>query len=185
MEESSGHLQPILVSDLSGELFERAVEARENVHAIPYLRRADHAVLFVDAEKLGDNAERHHLVNQLLVLLRACIEERLVEPSCRVTVVVSRHDLLPCDIDKEFLESMERRILERASPYFEKPVEFLELAARPRSGPKDAYGLEQLLSSWLEKGDSPRPGVPALVREVGSEAREIDKFAFKVLADER
>ena len=185
VEESSGRRQRILVSDLSGELFERAVETRENIYAIPYLRRADHAVLFADAEKLGDNAERHQLVNQMLVLLRGCIEERRVEPSCRVTVVVSRHDLLPPDMSQEFLESMKSRIHERAGSFFEKPVGFLELAARPRSGPKDAYGLEQLLSAWLEKGGSPAPCVPTLVAEVGSRAREIDKFSYKVLADER
>lgn len=184
VDESSGHRQPILVSDLSGELFERVVEARENVYAIPYLPRADHAVLFVDAEKLGEHAERHLLINQLLVLMRACMEERRVDRSCRVTVVVSRHDLLPCDIEKAFLESMEHRISERVNPYFQRPVEFLDLAARPRTGPEDAYGLDRLLSSWLERRDDPRPGVPALVREVERDAPEIDKFAFKVLADE-
>ena len=181
----SGHRQPILVSDLSGELFERAVEARRNVHAIPYLRRADHVVLFADAEKLGDNSEKHLMVNQLMVLLRSCIEERRVDPNCRVTLVVSRHDLLPPDTDNAFLASVKSRICERASSYFGKPVEFLELAARPQSGPEDGYGLEELLSAWLEKDDIPRPSVQTVVLEVGSNAREIDKFAYKVSLDDR
>ena len=185
VDRSNGRKQSILISDLSGELFERAVESRQNVHAIPYLQRADHVVLFADAEKLGNNSEKHLLVNQLTVLLRSCIEERRVEPNCRVTLVVSRHDLLPSDTDEAFMDSLKNRICERASPYFEKPVDFLELAARPESGPEDAYGLEELLSAWLAKDDNRHPRVPTLVSEVGSNAREIDRFSYKVSRDDR
>ena len=184
VRESDSQRQGILISDLSGELFKRAVDSRQNVQAIPYLRRADHVVLFADAEKLGDNSKKHHLVTQLMVLLRTCIEERRIGRNCRVALVISRHDLLPANVDGAFLETMKDRIRVRAASYFRKPVICLELAARPQSGPDDAYGLERLLSVWLEKDDDLLATAPTLCLEVGNEAREIDKFAYKVPADD-
>ena len=175
----------LLISDLSGELFEKATLASENLHTIPYLRRADHIVVFADAEKLGDPAQRHLLLNQLLVLLRCCIEESILESSCRITVVVSRHDLLPSDIDQAFLQSMQERIRERTADYFDEPTRFLDLAARPPDGPSNAYGLDQLLGGWLERPSTPEPRIPTLIEPVENAQREIDKFAFKVISDER
>ena len=185
VKEHTGHRQRLLVSDLSGELFEDAIESRENVHVIPYLRRADHVVVFADAEKLGDISERQHLVNQLSVLLRSCIEESRIRQACRVTVAVSRHDLSPGDVDRAFLDSMERRIRQRADAYFDEPIRFLDLAARPETGPEDAYGLAELLSGWMEKGVISNPRIRESVRFVDKSAREIDRFAYKVTCDDK
>ena len=177
--------QRLLISDLSGELFEEAAEANEIVLGIPYLRRASHVVVFADAEKLGDAAERHYLLNQVLVLLRCCIEEERLRRDCRVTVAVSRHDLLPCDMDQAFLESMEERIRKRTQDYFEVSVQFLNLAARPSLEPNNAYGLEKLLITWLDEPSPLDATIPNVLHPVGPEAREIDKFALKVLSNER
>ena len=183
--EDSRCRKRLLISDLSGELFEEATLASENLHTIPYLRRADHVVVFADAEKLRDLAERQVLINQLLVLLRCCVEESILERACRLTVVVSRHDLLPSDIDQSFLESMQARIRQRTADFFDEPTHFLDLAARPPSGPANAYGLPELLSGWLEGSGIPESRIPNLVKSVENGWREIDKFAFKTVSNER
>ena len=184
VRERTGFRQRLLISDLSGELFEEATESNEIVLGIPYLRRASHVVVFADAEKLGDIGERHYLLNQVLVLLRCCIEETRLRRDCRVTVAVSRHDLLPCDMDQGFLASMEERIRHRTRDYFDAPIQFLNLAARPSSEPTNAYGLEELLVAWLGERNPLEPTIPKLLKPVGPDAREIDKFALKGLTDE-
>ena len=183
--QGNGFRQRLLISDLSGELFEAATESNEVFLTIPYLRRADQIVVFADAEKVGDITERQHLLNQLLVLLRCCIEESRVRHDCRVTVTVSRHDLLPGDIDRAFMKSMEARIRQRTDGFFDEPARFLDLAARPTTGSEDSYGLQELLTGWLDEPRLVQPRTPALIEPVEKSAREIDKFAFKVLADEQ
>lgn len=174
----------LLISDLSGEVFEDAIKTNENLYEIPYLRRADHLVVFADAERLGQVSERQHVANQLLVLLRCCTEESRIAKSCRLTVVVSRHDLLPSDMDQAFLESMRTRIRRRTDDYFYEPVRFLDLAARPANGPTNAYGLGELLGLWLDDTPTLRPRLPNLVCSFDDAAREIDTFAFKAVADD-
>ena len=169
VEEQTGFRQRLLISDLSGELFEEATEANEIVLEIPYLRRASHVVVFADAEKLGDDGERHYLLNQMLVLLRCCIEQRRLRRDCRVTVAVSRHDLLPCDMDQAFLTSMEERIRHRTQDYFAVQIQFLNLAARPSSEPNNAYGLEELLITWLDEPNPLDPTIPKLLHPVRPE----------------
>ena len=185
IREGTGFRQRLLISDLSGELFEEATETNEIVLGIPYLQRASHVVVFADAEKLGDVGERHYLLNQVLVLLRCCIEETRLRRDCRVTVAVSRHDLLPCDMDHGFLASMEERIRHRTQDYFDVPIRFLDLAARPSSEPSNAYGLEELLIAWLDEPGPFESTNPNLSHPVGPEAREIDKFAVKVLSNDK
>ena len=182
--EENGRRQRLLITDLSGELFEEATLASENLYSVPYLTRADQVVIFADAEKLSDVSERHDLVNQLLVLLRCCIEESRLKPSCRVTVIVSRHDLLPADMDQNFLDSMQARIRQRTCVYFDEPTRFLNLAARPASGPANAHGLSDLLVGWFAKPHVQEPDIPKLLYSAENIQREIDKFAFKVSDDE-
>ena len=181
----TGRRQRLLISDLSGELFEAATASNEGVYAIPYLRRADHIVLFADAEKLGNTSERQHLLNQLLVLIRACTEESRISPSCRVTVVVSRHDLLPTEIDPVFIESIEARIRRRTDEYFDEPARFMELAARPLSGPAHAYGLAELIGGWLHEPTVSGAGMPSIAESDDPAMREIDRFAYKVIGHDR
>lgn len=181
--EGSGKRKRLLVSDLSGELFENATLQTDRLRAIPYLRRADHVVMFADAEKLSDLTERHALVSNMLVLLRGCTEEALLPRSCHLTVVVSRHDLLATDIDTAFLESVKARILARSNSYFERPPRFLDLAARPSDNERQGYGLSKLLEILLEPAARARPRVPIIQGSVNSVQREIDKIAFKVPTD--
>ena len=183
--EGAGPRRRLLLSDLSGEWFEEATESNEKLYGIPYLRRADHVVVFADAEKLGNNLQRQYLLNQLLVLLRCCIEERRIKNTCRLTIVVSRHDLLPAEMDQTFLESMKSRIYRRTGEYFNRPVTFLDLAARPKCGPERAYGLAELLNLWLEEPAATEPHVPKLMNTADEARREIDKFAFKASGNDQ
>lgn len=167
--------QRLLISDLSGEVFEAATNTADQVPAIPYLPRADHVVLFADAEKLSDNAQRQYLLNQLLVLIRACIEGRRICDTCTVTIAISRHDLLPADVDRPFFDFLEARLRERTEEYFTAPMRILNLAARPTHGA--AYGLTELLAVWLEEPKA--ISLPEIVHRGAEAEREIDKFAHK------
>ena len=173
--QDDGRRHRLLISELSGELFEAATTATDHVYAIPYLRRADHVVLFADAEKLSDDSQRQYLLNQLLVLLRSCIENNRLSATSIVTVVVSRYDLLASDLDRSFLGFMEARLRHRADSYFRQPIRFLNLAARPATG--DVYGLADLLRIWIQEIQVISASEVSHRREVP--AREIDKFAYK------
>ena len=174
----------ILVTDLSGEVFEQATLSSENLRQIPYLRRANHVIMFADAEKLSNVSERQSVVNNLLVLLRCAIEEGRIVPSCQVTIVISRHDLLSPGMDESFLDYMRNALRQRTSEYFEEPVHFLDLAARPTEGPDHAYGLEELLNAWCSTTRTSKIDVPNLLQVDGRIRREIDKFAVKVARHE-
>ena len=173
--QDGGFRHRLLISDLSGELFEAATTATDHVCAIPYLRRADHVVLFADAEKLSDNSQRQYLLNQILVLLRSCIEGKRISDSSIVTVVVSRHDLAAGDVDRTFFDFLESRLRERADGYFREPIRFLDLAARPTTG--EIYGLKDLLQVWLQ--DCKLVPVFKVPHRGVVPVREIDRLVYK------
>ncbi|MCG7873095.1 MAG: hypothetical protein JAZ11_13430 [Candidatus Thiodiazotropha lotti] len=184
IDQNDGSNKRLLATDLSGELFENATLASDNLLAIPYLRRVNHLVLFADAEKLCDLSERQKLLNKLLVLLRCCTEEAVLQRTCRLTVVVSRHDLLPGDMDTEFLSMMEKRIRSRVARYLNEEPRFLSLAARPMNAGKQPYGLAELLSYWLEIAPPPQASLPNFVHAATTAHREIDKLSMKVAINE-
>ena len=173
--QDDGRRHRLLISDLSGELFEAATTGTDQVATIPYLRRADQVVLFADAEKLSDNSQRQYLLNQLTVLLRSCIEVTRLSDRSIVTVVVSRHDLLARDADRTFFDFLQARLRERADRYFREPIRFLDLAARPTTG--EAYGLSDLLQVWLQ--DLKLVPVVEVSQRAEVPVREIDRFACK------
>ena len=177
----------LLVSDLSGEHFEDATETNDQLRAIPYLRRADHFVLFADAGTLRDLAKRQSLLSQMLVLLRGCAEESLVDRACRLTVVLSRHDLFPNDeTDNEneaFIELLQKKLTVRANALVNDAPTFFKLAARPDASGSAPYGMEEVLSVWLAIPGRPDPCLPRIDPNLRNHLRQIDSMTFKGSGD--
>lgn len=178
----------LLITDLSGEHFDDATYMSDRLRDLPYVSRANHFILFVDSAKLALADERQVLANQVLVLLRGCIEEKLLSESCRLTVAFSRHDLASSGDDlagtKDFQDNMRNRIEKRVSGFLDEPPRFLELAARPKNIDSPEYGLEELMSIMT---DLPKHGLStrlALSRDSNMPIRQIDSLAFKELINE-
>ncbi len=174
----------LLISDISGEHFEDGTHTSELLGAIPYLRRADHFVLFADSEKLRDRSTRQALLNQILVLLRGCAEASLVNPSCYLTVVISRHDLINENSSdekstEEFLQYLREKITERAHIFVNTSPTFLNLAARPKNPDSKQYGLEQVVSILLTVPELAIAETKQLNNAKNGQLRQIDSMIFK------
>ncbi len=155
-EAGSSSTKNLLLSDISGEIFERANFTNENLRRIPFLERADHLSLFFDGGRLSDSSSRHACKQQGLTLLRACCEEEVLQKTCSLSVVFSRQDLV--EADRENTESFQRLIEEevarRYAGFFDTAVRCVRLAARPKEvkfGPP--IGVGELLNVWLQEQD--------------------------------
>ena len=149
---ASRRVENLLLSDISGEIFERGSNTSEDLRRIPLLDRADHVSLFFDGGCLSDQARRHACKQQGLTLLRACCEEKVLRKTCSLSVVFSRQDLIVRNKEEPqyFQQLIEDEIESRYRSYFNTAIRYVRLAARPTEvGFGPPVGVEEVLDSWI------------------------------------
>ncbi len=177
LEEEGGHRHRLLMSDLSGEKFEDATKSSEDLRRLPFMERADHFVLFVDAEVLKDPRTRQTLANQALVLMRACTENKTLSPATLVTIALSKVDQWKSYADDVFYVNLMSSLQERVDSYFDHPANLISLASRPEP-PQEQSGLDTMLRLWLKASPQCAPVIHRPIVERSTVSRQIDQFAF-------
>jgi len=179
--------QDILFTDISGELFRRVRDSGEECRRLSILRRADHFVLTLDGDKLSRSDVRQEAFHNGALILRSCCDEGMLTSNSFVDVLFTKYDLLKPKEDedgstRDFLEHIAQNLRDR----FEKRVSrlrFFRVAARSDTGNlEEAYGLPDILPSWIEDTPFGSKITPDSTTLRGSLLiREFDKYLTKRL----
>jgi hypothetical protein len=142
------------LTDISGEYFRAACDSTEECQQLEVLRRADHLALCLDGERLADTGLRHEAFNTGKVLLQSALDAEMIGPRTFVDMLITKRDLLgPVEgsAAQAYLDNIRRRLNEEFKHRVGR-LRFFEVAARPTvAGFPLAYGLDQVLPSWVEE----------------------------------
>lgn len=155
----------VLISDITGELFEEACDSAEVCREISDLSRADHVALLLDGKKLTDSRQRHNVLRRADQLLRRCRQEGLIDDGSRIDVLFTKWDVVPVSDSGHRELDFEAHVVETLSASIGSSVaalRFHHIAARPEpaSTMEEAFGVEELVREWLQDGfrNWPSPG---------------------------
>lgn len=142
--------QDLLLSDISGEFFRDACDSTEGCQHLKVLRRADHLALCIDREKLASSSQRHEAFNTGKLLLQSSLDGEMIGLHTFVDVLFTKRDLLDSSA-MTFLDSIRQRLRVEFASRLGR-LRFFEVAARPEvTGFPLAYGLDEVLPSWVEE----------------------------------
>ena len=145
-------LRHILLGDMSGEYYERAIQSASELAQFDILRHSDYMVLLLDGEKLMDDFARQKVRNDASQFVRRCREGGLLGDKTALQVLISKWDLV---LDTKSAEA--NRIREFVASKFDssalrRQVDVIPIAARPgpQSHIEKLFGVKPLFSDWVE-----------------------------------
>jgi hypothetical protein len=166
----------LLLSDISGEIFDQVKDSTEDCKALTVLLRADHLVLLIDGEKLISPVTRYSAHTDARSLLRSIIEAKMLSSNCTVDVVFTKWDLIEAVEQAAESKAYIRQIETQFTTLFKAhgaALRFCPVAARPSSDVLQfAHGIPRLLQAWLEPTESVL--VPRIV--LGAEPKALRAF---------
>lgn len=177
-----GARRHVLLSAISGEIFDLARNSREDCERLTFLHRANTIVVLVDGARLAVADQRTNAQSVASSILESFLDAEMVGNRCRVEFVFSKLDriLAAGDAAVEFLNSTETKFKAK----FEDRVAhlaFRRIAARPEVEPRNSFqddGLEEAFALWTTPvlaGAVPH-GAPA------RDAREFAKYGWRYFA---
>jgi hypothetical protein len=176
--------QDLLLSDIRGELFKKAIKTKAEAQRIQVLKRADHLALLVDGEKLASLAARNQVGTAARMMLRSFIEAKMIGPQTLVEVLFTKDDLIRVTEQQnettKFLEMLEKDIRHKYEGKL-GGLRFYRIAARPKVGVQ-SYGLPEVFRVWVE--ESVYQSVPTRTPLVVTSERDFDQFAARQLPDQ-
>jgi len=174
-----------LFTDVSGEMFDHAVNSEEECKLLTFVKRAAHLVLLIDGAKVVQD-NRNVVVQKTKSILRCLLDSEMISPFCYVTVVWAKCDYFATvpprnrkaiakfreDVEADFITSFSDRL----------PAErfrFMEIAARPKEDPQMGFGkgVVELFRFWLER--APHICSLNLEMDVPKSGRESELFALR------
>jgi hypothetical protein len=178
----------LLIADMSGEIYETAMNSGVELRKQTIIRRADHFVHLIDGGRLANDEFRALTRANASLLFRRCLEEQMFEPDAKVDVLLTKWDIA---IARCGTESKAQDVLKAARDEISKQMEgkvarlrIEAIAARPhyRSKLKTAYGLVDFFRSWVE--EPPRRSEPRVQKfpRVNVDGM-FDRFAFRELPE--
>lgn len=151
-DQSSGLGIDLLMSDRTGENFDDVLNEPEKVKELPELYRCENLVLLVDGELLADPDRCNDHVSRVRRLFMVLQQYGAIAPDKTVQLILTKTDLLTASAFHEEgsrrFEDLGRELNRRAGSSIE--VTMLRTAARPSQSTPSGFGLEELLTMWLE-----------------------------------
>lgn len=162
-EELKTRVQHALLADMSGEHYSGALDSATEMRALTIITRADHFVHLVDGGKLVSREWVAHTQSNAMMLMRRCFEERMLERDAKIDILLTKWDIALRRCGEEKAREIVRQQREAFNTAFGGRVARLRVtpvAARPhyRSALPPAYGLGELLRSWVD--EPPRRAQP-------------------------
>jgi len=184
VQDLSRPSQDVMLSDISGEFFKDACNSTEGCRQLRILNRADHLALCLDGEKLASTTFRHEAFHTGVLLLQSALDAGMIGVRTFVDVLFTKRDLLGPPQGSTALDYVDG-IRQKMTTQFERSfgrLRFFEVAARPSSLEFPfAYGLDQILPSWIE--DTPLYAQPkpldARILAASLAQTEFDRYALK------
>ena len=147
--------QELIFTDVSGELFKNLRHSTKACKEFYICKRADHFVLFMDADGLSDYNKRALTKSNAIGVLQSLVEAESLTPITNVQIVFSRWDLLEEKTDREthlkYIDGISNEIIAKYGDRFN--VGFYKVASRPKPATQILFGLgiEELLPIWVNK----------------------------------
>jgi hypothetical protein len=176
-----------LFTDVSGEMFERAIDSQEECKHLTFVKRANHLLLLFDTSK-ALRPNRWAMLQNSKTLLRSFLDNDMLSPYCVVTVVWSKYDYFEAASAAEKKALTDFRAL--ATDQFQNDfgtrvadLRFKDIAAQPlrRQSLGLGKGVHELFSDWVSDSTELRKIDLHPNGLVG--ARESDRFAQRYSAD--
>lgn len=168
----------ILVSDRAGESYKNARGNPTLLSALIELPLADYLIVMVDGGRVAELTTRAGSFFAVRQMLQLLADHQSKDANYQIQVVITKTDLIEAAEDTVELRASIIDFKNRLKESFEGrfgSLAFFEIAARATKGEYPAaYGVDQLLQSWLV-GPKLRAGVP--VPEVKTVATEFDLLA--------
>jgi len=166
-----GHID-FLFTDVSGEMFEHARNSTDECRKLTFLLRANHILVFLDCEKLFQPKKCWGMEKDAKSLIQSCLDSRMFDPDCFVTVVWAKYDFVEAAKGKEkstakaFMQQVENQFKSRFGPRI-KNLKFHQTAARPNRSKnlQFGHGVNELLEEWVAKVPPRRNGSSASISE--------------------
>ncbi len=173
-----------LFTDLSGEVFEAIKNSEEECKRHKLLLRADHFVLTLDGNKIADPLSRGQGVNDGLMLLRQCLDSKMLGPQTLVDIVFTKWDIIKAKsrTDDKLIKFINEVQDNKFRPFLSERIEryrFARVAAEPdprlRSELKPGYGVPKLFRRWINEAPKSRIIKPKIDVKEKIE-RQIDRY---------
>lgn len=173
--------QHILLLDLSGEDFDDVLESTEAAVRLSILKGAVVFCLLIDCSKLIDTSKRQSCLQRSMLMLQSCLDSGVIGASSNLEIIFSKWDLVITSGEPDNTEKFVENAINRAKHQFEQKVHkltFYKIASRPEDNCSLplGFGLEDLLSAWVNSTQSPLQNVFLEKTDV---LREFDRIAFK------
>lgn len=143
----------LLFTDISGEIFTRAIADIEEAQKLRLLSRADHFVLFIDGERINDLNTRNGTVNTSRLILKALLEAEVLNPNCYVDVIFSKYDLIKSQGVVNNSEEYAESVIASFRKNFQAKLRMLRFSfVASRSELEEVtsgHGLDNLFKSWV------------------------------------
>jgi len=175
-------IRHLLLADMSGEIYEQALDSSAVMRGLSILTRADHLVYLVDGAKLYSEEFKHHTRTNALMLMRRCFEQNMIRTNARVDVLLTKWDI----VLKQSSQNVADQFLKEYKNLFNKEwgaklgrLNVLPIAARPhyKSTLTPCYGLTEILHRWVEEWPVKLQSARINITVHGL-TRMIDKFAM-------
>ena len=146
----------LLMSNLTGELFEHVCDHGDAIAEVPLLGVADKLLIFMDGDKLRLGGTRASALSRTRQFINVLVEEKALSPQTEVALVTSKLDRL--EAKEGALEGwveQEARLLEELEA-LERPLRRFRIAPRPMGPTSGGRKDLEALFSWLLTNE-PRP----------------------------
>ncbi len=158
IEETTRTRSDLLLTDVSGELFDEIRDSTEECIRNPILLRCDHFVMLIDGEKLSNPLMRSKAVNDGVLLLRRLLDAKILHNNSLVNVVLTKMDIVVKAIREQsglagFIKEMKKNKFMDSFRARLGDLSIHEIAARPEpkydSDFELGHGLNPLLCKWI------------------------------------
>ena len=183
----------LLFCDLSGEVFERAINSIDEALEIKELKRADHLTVLVNGDSLRRLDKRHNAVSNARLLLLSLLDAKAVDSTTPIEILFTKTDLFEggaTNTDKEnlitsleetndFIEQTKQEIMHELKSRGVEPHFFTVAVRSSNQKFKLGTGLDVLLPVWT--ADLPTPKARFVEAEKPMLSRELEKFYHREL----
>ncbi|OJW12784.1 hypothetical protein [Mucilaginibacter sp. 44-25] len=160
-ENLSRDAHHLLLSDISGERFNMAINSATMMTEMSLMKEAEHLVYLLDGEKLADKFQRNAIVTRANQFISRAVDNGLFDTDTEITIIFTKYDLLTDIVNDGTLEKIKKSFVDRFEANL-SAIKFEVIAARPKPPTADipfGFGLEHLLSVWLNKRKLPELNV--------------------------
>lgn len=144
----------LLISERSGEHYERVANSVEDTKDLFEINRADYLLFFVDGEKLSDDKERHGVKTDMISIVRTLVATGTITGAHRVAIILTKWDHVVNCLQHERTLVDFKDLIEKLHKLFHPEQDIIDLKIASRSAyinTPNHFGVVELLQHCLKQ----------------------------------